>query len=244
MDTTALARLLDKLRGGTCWALEADRQAAEAATRAWPRLPHAIRRHDRFRSAIALDAVRRGITAVVFGAAGFPSGDPPHRAAAAASPSARYFYPDPDEAVAGQRALSLIGDPRALAIPGTIGDAAGLLARIRNAGAGAGPYQVQWGLAAMAMDGEQAAAAAAWWGKLLPSGSELVIAVPAGPGGRMLAEIAGGRAHAPADVLSWCAGAGLDAEALADVRAHGPQPAGNRAPLGADTIMAVTARKP
>ena len=244
-------RLLDELRGGN-WGLQQDRDAAEKVTGVWPkgRVREALRWHDRFRSAVAEEAVSRGITAVVFGAPGFPHGDPPHLAAAGVSPQARFWYCDPDPVVTGQRALE--GWGRARAVPASVRDPHGLLEAVGLIDAegrwlGGGPCQVQWGLAAMVMDSGEAARAAAAYGKLLPPGSELVIAIPDGLGGMALAWAGGGYPHVPGDVRAWCGAAGLALDRpVADVRAWGRPDmfGGLREGAGKGRIVVAVARVP
>ncbi len=244
MDTLTVARLLNVLRGGN-WGLEAERRAAEAVIGSWPSAPRMIAWYDKFCARVAEGAVRAGVTAVVFGAAGFPSGDPPHKAAARASTTARFFYPEQDSAIAGQRALSIVGDSRAMAFTGSISDPAGLLATIREAGVRQGPYQVQWGLGAMLIDGDQAASQAAEYGRLLPSGSELVIAIPDGDEGRRFAMIAGACPHTARDLEAWCAEARLDLDGpVADVRAWGREALGGELSGRGGRIVAAVVRVP
>jgi S-adenosyl methyltransferase len=244
VDTLAMARLLNVLRGGN-WGLEAERRAAEAVIGSWPTAPRMIAWYEKFRAGVAEASVLAGMTAVAFSAAGFPSGDPPHAAAARASTTARFFYPEQDSAIAGQRALSLAGDGRATAFTGSFRDPAGLLGVIREAGTRDGPYQVQWGLGAMLIDADQAASLAAEYGRLLPSGSELVIAIPDGDEGRRFAVIAGACPHTASDLAAWCAEAGLDLDGpVADVRAWGREALGGELSGRGGRIVAAVARVP
>jgi S-adenosyl methyltransferase len=244
VDTLAMARLLNLLRGGN-WGLKAERRAAEAVIGSWPAAPRMIAWYDKFCAGVAESAVLAGMSAVVFGAAGFPSGDPLHKAAARASATARFFYLEQDSAIAGQRALSIAGDGRAMAITGSLRDPAGLLTTIREAMTRKGPYQVQWGLGAMLLDGDLAASLAAEYGRLLPSGSELVIAVPDGDAGRQFAEITGACPHTARDLAAWCAAAGLDLDGpVADVRAWGRGALGGELSGRGGRIVAAVARVP
>jgi hypothetical protein len=226
-------RVLDELRGGT-WGGQSHQDAAAKVTAAWPRAREAVRWYDRFRSAVAEDAVRRGMRTVVFGAPGFPYGESPHHAAARVSPKARFTYAGPDPVVAGQRGLEGFGRAVAVAAfvrrPHDLLEAAGLLSADGRWLAD-GPCQIQWGLVAMLLDDDEAGQVAACYGKLLPPGSELVIAAPDGPGGAVLAEACGGRPHTGAEIRRWCAGAGLvidPGRPITDVRAWGREDMGRR----------------
>lgn len=244
MDASAMARLLDEIRGGN-QSHEAEQRAAKAALAFWPRLPDVIRRYDRFRSAVAEDAVRRGVTAVVFGAAGFPVGEPPHLAAAGASPSARFFYPQGNDAIAGQRAMQIEGDRRAAVLPVRVRYAAELIGAVKAAGGGSGPWQVQWGLTAMLMDDAEAGRLAASYAQRLPAGSEIVINVPGGPEGIRFAQLTGAFRHRERDLERWCGEAGLDLAApVADVLAWGREKLAEGLRGDAGRIVAAVARKP
>lgn len=223
------ARVLNELRGGT-WGQPEHQEAAEKALVAWPRARDAIRWYDRFRAAVAEDAAARGIRAVVFGAPGFPFGESP----APPGPHARVTYACPDPVVAGQRRLEGYGRAAAVTAsarrPHDMLEAAGLLSA-DGRWLGDGPCQVQWGLAAVVMDDDEAARVAACYGKLLPPGSELVIAAADGPGGAALAEACGGYPHTSAEIRRWLAGAGLvidPGRPIADVRAWGRPDMGSR----------------
>lgn len=240
------ARILNELRGGT-WGAPSHQAAAKRIAEAWPRARDAIRWYDRFRSVVAEDAARRGMRAIVFGAPGFPYGDPPHAAAAAVGPHARFTYADPDPVVAGQRRLEGLG--RAVAViasvrrPHDLLEAAGLLAA-SGEWLGDGPCQVQWGLSAVLLKDDEAAAVAACYAKLLPPGSEIVIAAPDGPGGAVLAAACGGRPHTAPEVRRWCAGLVL-ARPVMDVRAWGRQDMfGPLGPGGRGRILIAVPRVP
>ena len=235
MDETGATapRVLDEIRGGT-WGGQSHQDAAAKVTAAWPGARMAVRWYDRFRSAVAEEAVRRGIKAVVFGAPGFPFKESPHAAAAKAGPQARFVYAGPDLVVAGQRRLEGFGQARAVTAhvrrPHDLLEAAALLSA-DGRWLGDGPCQIQWGMVAMLMDDDEAGRVAACYGKLLPPGSEIVIAVPDGPGGAVLAEACGGRPHTSAAVRRWLAGAGLvidPGRPIADVRAWGRPDMGSR----------------
>jgi hypothetical protein len=245
-DTMRAAMVLNHLRGGhESW--QAERHAAADLAAPPSRAREMIRRYDLFQSRCAEAAVLGGMTAVVFGSSGFPFGHAPHQAAAQASPDARFIYADPSAVVADLRARS-ITDGRAVAIRGTVAEPAALL---RAAGLlgdgprwlGTGPCQVQWGLGAGSMTAGEAVAALAAYRRLLPSRSQVVIAVPDGDGGRRLAAAAGLIAHAPADVAAWCDSCGLVNDGVTDVRAWGRPVLGEEL-RGGGRIMAAVAVVP
>ena len=242
MDAFATARVFNLLRGGTRGVRE-DRDAVRAIDAAWPQARKMLAYYDRFRSSAAESAAIGGTAAVVFGAAGFPFGEQPHAAAARASGPARFFYCDPGSAIAGQRARSLEGDGRALALTGSFRDAIGTRAAVKGSGGGDGPWQVQWGLGAGELEGGEGRLLAASWAELLPSGSQLVIAVPDGGEAGRFAELAGLRAHSPKEAVTWCGKAGLVPVTVADVRAFGRDWVGEGLPSGGGRFVAVVARK-
>jgi len=268
-DTARLPRLLDVLSGGS-WGVAEDREAAKAIDEAWPKCRDAIRFHNRFRSAAAEDAVRRGITFVVLAEAGFPLDDAPHLAAARATPDATFVYADRSGIVAGQRRRSLDDEKgaRTVSTPGGQwselsptpgGHATALEAGIREprkllrtAGLlsadgewlGDGPAHVQLGLAALEMNRGEAAAVTADLARLLPSGSEIVIAVADGGQGQLFAKLAGLHPHEARDLRAWIRRARLKSGALVDVRAYGRTVLGKSLRPGSGRIMAAVARVP
>ena len=247
-DPGATARLLNTLRGGG-WGVAEDRDRAALIIAAWPKAPAALRRHDLFRAAAAVDAVTRGVTAVVLAETGFPFGEHPHLAAARASAAATFIYSDSDRVAAGQRRLSLKGDARATALSASIRAprdllrAAGLLGD-DDQWLGDGPLQLQWGLGALGMGRAEAAALAAEYAALLPSGSELVIAVPDGDEGQQFARLAGLRAHTARSLERWILGAGLKLDGPVDVRAYGRQALGMGLRAHGGRIMAAVGTVP
>jgi hypothetical protein len=201
--------------------------------------------HDRFCSDAAERAVLGGAAAVVFGAAGFPFGYQPHAAAAAASPRALFFYPDPDPVIVLERAWSLEGDWRARALEGTIRDPEALLAAVRAAGAVKGPVQVQFGLGAAYLSEGEPASLLKRYRRLLPSGSTVTIGIVADDEAAQFAKLTSARPYTAGDVAAWCAGAGLGLEGKpADVRAHGREKLGEGLRDEGIRIMAAVARKP
>ena len=249
-DISATARILNLMRGGT-WDTLPDRDAVKAIDEAWPQARRMLAKYDAFTSAVAVDAVGRGITTVVFGGAGYPHGTGPHAHAMADSRSAMFFYCDADPAVTGQRQRALGHGTRARAFNGSIGHAGAVVGFARACRGGDGPWQVHWELGGGVADDDEGRRLAASYARLLPSGSELVIPVPDGDGARAFASLAGLRGHSPADAEAWCSGAaelndgpGLTVAAVTDVRAWGRAELGQGLRADCGRIVAVIARKP
>jgi hypothetical protein len=242
-----LPLLLDTLRGGT-WGVAVDRDAAKDVVEVWPRAPRMIGWLDRFSSAAAEDAVLRSMTTVVFGGAGFPHGEPPHAAAARASRTAAFRYCAAASAIAGQIGRSFSGDrvtahTASVSAPREMLRTAGLLSP-RGKWRG-GPVHLQWGLDGALMERGEMAKLAAEYRELLPSGSELAIAVPVGPEGVWLSMLAGGRPQSARDLADCCTEAGLDlAGPVADVRAYGRGALGGGLRGDGGRIVAAIARVP
>jgi hypothetical protein len=231
-DVSATARIMNELRvvpGEATWGVMEDRDAAEAIDAAWPQARRMLGKFDAFSSAVAADAAGRGMTTIVFGAAGYPHGTAPHAAAEAAGRQAMFFYVDPDPAVTGQRGLAIGCDRRVRACGGSVRHAGAVAAVVRACRGGDGPWQVHWELGGGVADNDEGRRLAASWARLLPSGSELVIPVLDGDGARRFASLAGLRGHSPADAEAWCEGAAelpgdgasLEVAAVTDVRAWG-----------------------
>ena len=168
------ALLIDALRGGeTAW-LD-DRDTAERLRRQMPGARKAVTHSDLFASAAAEYAVAAGIPNVVFGGIGYPVGEAPHRAAAAVSHTARFFYPSGNPVMVDLRTRSLEGDGRALAYRSTVTDPGGLLGAGALRGLLRGRMQVQWGYAAWLTAGDEAAGLASRWAVVLRPGDQLVM---------------------------------------------------------------------
>lgn len=221
-DSTRIALIFDALRGGD----NAFAEELEVAARIRVRVPGARRMiawADRFSAQVAELAVAGGIGSVLFCGTGFQvTGESPlHRAAAAASPAARFAYPSRSEVVVALRQLALDGDPRAVAFRGAIADPWHLLRRASLAGLAA-PVQVQWGIGAWQLSAERGAGLAASYGGLLPAGSQLVLS--AAQHAAEVGDLAGDEmfGHSPEVLAGWAAGAGLDVVfEVPDVRAWG-----------------------
>lgn len=201
-----MAQIADELRGGTN-GFRADRRLAARIEEMWPAARRMLAWQDRFLARAAAEAVTAGTTAVIFGGAGFPAaGSPPHHLAAAAGPGTWLGYPDADTAIVTFRdwRLRTGGNTWAVAFAADLREPGPLLKAARDAGMGAGPVQVQWGMAASLMDGPEAAAVLAGYRDLLPPGSTVVLTAPPAEIG-----LPGVRPHDAAEMTRWYGTAGL-----------------------------------
>lgn len=189
---TRSALLVDALRGGrAAWLPERD-TAAELAKKL-PAAKRAVIHSDRFAAAVAERAVSGGTGNIVFGGIGYPAGTAPHKAAAAASETARFFYAHADQVMTDLRKRSLEGDRQATAFRASVLNPGSLVAAGALAGLLRGRVQVQWGFAAWVLDGGEAAGLASRWAALLRPGDELVMTAAEHAG--QLGEAAGVRWH-------------------------------------------------
>lgn len=248
MDSAAAARI-GRLRlalaggGNVRFANEADIAAARRIEETWPGTGAQYAAALRFHSRAAEWAVTAGGCAgVVFGAAGYPPAEPPHRAAAQAAPQARFCYlsGSGESSFIAAGLLSAPGVAAARAFVDEAGEVAGL-PTVRALGA---PVMVQAQLCAHYWDDAKGRAVTARYASLLPPGSVLAMTLwlPDGTarGEAFLAGLsaaAGARAygHSAASVRSWAENAGLEqaGPGVTDVHPrlrlagrHGKQPAG------------------
>jgi hypothetical protein len=201
-DTAAMARVMGGLRGNFAGRMRERRLSAEILRR-WPHVRGLVRAADAFASRAALYAAQDGQN-VLFGTAGYPfggpHGDPPHAAALAAVPDARFTYADASEAITMLRVktIELAGEQdRVTAVACPLSDPAGIIAAgagldagaVRAAAAtgsraaalealaGARPLMVQFSLAAPWGSGDYAAWLLGEYRRLLPSGSSVTLAL-------------------------------------------------------------------
>lgn len=228
-DIAQLTRLIDELRGGPELregraAFRRERDLARFLDEHEPGARRAVSWHDRFTARAAELAVTAGLSAVFFGGAGFPGPDgAPHRAAALASPAARFFYTSPSSVVAAFRGRALAGDRQAAAI-----HASSLKPRhMVTAAAGSGftlngPAQVQLGYVTWALDEHEIRLTAVRYKEVLHRGSQLVMtSAEAAPA---IAKAVGSQmyAHPVSDLAAWVGQAGLTVgEVIPDVRTWG-----------------------
>lgn len=220
-DSTKLALIVDAIRGGS-EAFDDEREIAEKIRVQLPGVKRMIGWADTFTAGAAELGAAAGIGSVVIGGTGFPvAGDPPHRAAAAASAAARFGYTSTSEVVVALRHRSLERDPRAVAFLASVLSPARLVGRARGAGLD-GPLQVQWGLGAWLLSARGGADLAAGYAEALPPGSRVVMCAAEHAAG--VGDLAGERmyGHSPEALAGWAAGSGLDVVLeVPDVRAWG-----------------------
>lgn len=236
-----IARLHNAWAGGR-WADAADRELVAELERQAPGTARLVRATRKFHRRAALWAVTDGGAAgVVFVPAGLEADPEPHEDALRASPSARFVYADPDEAVTLINETFIVStDPRIAVCTASSRDPAGLLGDPENEVPGVPevraimgvardrPISVQMQMAVQFWPADIAASHIAAYGRLLPRRSSLVLSAGiagAAPGEWLEKAGAGGRlyGHSPEDVAGWLEDAGLVMTGpVRDVRAWRP----------------------
>jgi hypothetical protein len=242
----AWARLLDAIRGGPR-GHEREREAAAEIEERWPGTGEMVRRAARYHSESAVRAVgggeahgRRwaGARAMIFADAGHaPAGYReavlPHAAAARAAPGSRHLYLSADEAITllWHGLLAPRGpEPAATAAWAASDDPRQAAGMARMAGLDE-PWGVQLQMIAHWWPDEVAREVVAGWAEAMPSGSSLMLTVPAPGGipaggefGKLVASVTGAMPcpHSPQAIASWITGAGLllGPQGVTDVRAR------------------------